>query len=250
MKVSVNLPWGISTVYKKKKLQFLWITGSKCISQQLISANSSLQEFYYPCPNRHDWFFRTLPCRNNVLVIHRLFWLFFSFFFFFVTKCYKKLLSRKCGDLGFSRWSFICPGGWDLFSRSLRKSRGPSAISAASQPSLQEAEFLPLPPGHPPARLVDHCPHGGTYPPLPPPGHPSPLWSAACLCFPFYTCLGDLSENQCKVGKKVAPLFWVPLVARVPARLPLGPLGDEELRTGTLRSQLAVVRAHLLTSRL
>lgn len=81
----------------------------QCISQQLISANSSLQEFYYPCPNRHDWFFRTLPCRNNVLVIHRLF---FSFFF---TKCYKKLLSRKCGDLGFSRWCSICPGGWVCF---------------------------------------------------------------------------------------------------------------------------------------
>lgn len=91
----------------------------QCISQQLISANSSLQEFYYPCPNRYDWFFRTLPCRNNVLVIHRL----FDCFFFLFYKMLQKLLSRKCGDLGFSRWCSICPGGWGLFSRSLRKSR-------------------------------------------------------------------------------------------------------------------------------
>ena len=31
MKVIVNLPWGISPVYKKKKLQFLWITGSNAL---------------------------------------------------------------------------------------------------------------------------------------------------------------------------------------------------------------------------
>ncbi|XP_010838203.1 PREDICTED: schwannomin-interacting protein 1-like [Bison bison bison] len=60
----------------------------------------------------------------------------------------------------------------------------------------------------------------------------------------------DLSENQCKVGKKVAPLCWVPLVARVPARFSHGPLDDEELGTSTFPRQLAVVRAHLLTSRL
>lgn len=213
----------------------------QCISQQLISANSSLQEFYYPCPNRHDWFFRTLPCRNNVLVIHRL---------FFFYKMFQKASIKKLWGLGLFQVMLHLPRWMGFVSRSLRKSRKQSTISAASQSSLQKAEFLPLPPGHPPARPVDHCPHGGTYPSLLPPGHPSPLWSAACLCFPFHTCAGDLSENQCKVSKKVAPLCWVPLVARVPARFPLGPLDDEELRTGTLPCQLAVVRAHLFTSRL
>ena len=54
MKVIVNLPWGISPVYKKKKASIFMDYREQCISQQLISANSSLQEFYYPCPNRHD----------------------------------------------------------------------------------------------------------------------------------------------------------------------------------------------------
>ena len=212
----------------------------QCISQQLISANSSLQEFYYPCPNRHDWFFRTLPCRNNVLVIHRL---------FFLQNVTKSFYQESVGT-----WAF--PGDapfaqvdgfvFKVFEEEQKTEHHFCSLTVKPP----KAEFLPLPPGHPPARPVDHCPHGGTYPSLLPPGHSSPLWPAACLCFPFHTCAGDLSENQCKVGKKVAPLCWVPLVARVPARFSHGPLDDEELRTGTFPCQLAVVRAHLLTSRL
>ena len=95
MKVIVNLPWGISTVYKKKKASIFMDYREQCISQQLISANSSLQEFYYPCPNRYDWFFRTLPCRNNVLVIHRLLDCFFFLFYKMLQKAsIKKVWGR------------------------------------------------------------------------------------------------------------------------------------------------------------
>lgn len=150
MKVIVNLPWGISTVYKKKKKASIFMDyREQCISQQLISANSSLQEFYYPCPNRYDWFFRTLPCRNNVLVIHRL----FDCFFFLFYKMLQKASIKKVWGLGLFQVMLHLPR-WLGFVFKIfeeEQSRAPF-LQPHRQASRRRSFCLYLPDTHQPGR--------------------------------------------------------------------------------------------------
>lgn len=220
----------------------------QCISQQLISANSSLQEFYYPCPNRYDWFFRTLPCRNNVLVIHRLFDCFFFSFLQNVTKAsIKKVwgLGLFPGDAPFAQVAGA------LFSRSLRKSRAEHHFcSLTGKPPEDGVSASSLPSRTPISQAGRSLSSQRIYPSLPP-QDTLPTVICSLPLFPFNTCADDLSENQCKVV--VRKWLLCPGYLWCPESL-LGSLMTtwwwraEDRHTPP--SQLAVVRAHLLTSML
>lgn len=149
MKVIVNLPYRISTVYKKKASIFMDYR-EQCISQQLISANSSLQSFItHVLIDMIDSSELFLVEISNALIVID----FLTVFFFLFTKCYKKLLSRKYGDLGFQvmlhlpRWlGFV----FKIFEE--EQSRAP--FLQPHRQASRKTEFLPLssPDTHQPGR--------------------------------------------------------------------------------------------------